>query len=417
MKALQMTYSIPRYIAAKAIGGLHRGVYTSPLALLRYGETEKPALPGEDWARVQVRYGGICGSDLHTILLQSSPALAPFVSFPFTLGHEFVGQVSECGPAVRGFGVGDRVVVDPLLPCATRGIANPCRPCRDGQYSLCENFANGSLPAGLSIGHCRATGGGWGESLVAHHSQLIHVPDQVSDESAVLVEPLAVAIHAVKHRLPKDSERVIIIGTGTIGLCILAALRALGCRAHVVALYRHPYQAALARRFGADEVVQARGQEHYRTIAEAVGGRLHYPMLSKPVLVGGADVVYECVGHGDSVDDSIRLARAGGTVILVGLVSMPRDVDWTPIWLNELTLWGSFWASTERVDDGSQRTFQIALDLLAQGKLDLSALVTHRFPLDQYRAALTAVQAKGRHGIVKAVFDFTVSGPQAAQRG
>ncbi len=405
MKALEMTYSIPRYVVSKAVGRLVPQVYTSPLGLLRLRDVPPPALPGASWCRLDVRYGGICGSDMHAVHLESSMAMMPLVSFPFVPGHEITGTVTELGSAVRDLKVGERVVVDPVLSCLPRGVTPACRSCQQGRSSLCESFTRGLLPPGISIGSCRATGGGWGESLVAHESQLLPLPDAVSDEQAVLLEPLAVALHAILRRLPADHESIIVAGAGSIGLCVIAALRGLGVKARIIALYRHGFQGDLARSLGADDVIQVRGQEHYRAVARTVGGQLHYPPMGKPVLVGGADIVYECVGTDSSVDDALRLTRSGGDVILVGLVGTPSKVDWTPIWLNEINLAGAFWASTETLAGRRQRTFQLAIDLVAQGKVNLSSLLTHRFRLQDYRKALAAVQAKGQSGVVKAVFD------------
>ncbi len=406
MKSLQMTYSIPRYVLSKAMGRLYAGIFTSPLAMLQYADVPEPPLPAADWARVKVRYGGICGSDLHAVYLETSPSLSPFVSFPFTVGHEIIGTVAELGQRVSGFKVGDRVAVDPILGCVPRHVAQPCRFCQQGRYSLCENFTRGDLPAGIEAGNCRAVGGGWGESVLAHCSQLFSIPPHVSDEGAALVEPLTVGLHAVKRRFPLDEERVIIVGMGTAGLCVLAALRALGSRSHVIALYRYDFQGELARRLGADKVIRVRGSEHYQAVADAIGATLHQPILGKPVLVGGAEVVYECVGTGGSIDDALRFARGGGSVVLVGLASVPTGVDWTPIWMKELTIAGTMCQSTETHDGRPVRTFQLALDLMAAGKVDLASLLTHRFRLEDYRNAISTVRGKGRHKVVKAVFDF-----------
>ena len=132
MKAIQLVVSIPRYVLTKAIGAVYRPVFWSPLAMLRYREVPEPALPGPQWVKVKTRYGGICGSDVHSLSLGSSPALSVFISSPFTLGHEHVGTIAEVGGQVKGFAAGDRVVADPLLPCATRGIEPPFRQVFEG---------------------------------------------------------------------------------------------------------------------------------------------------------------------------------------------------------------------------------------------------------------------------------------------
>jgi threonine dehydrogenase-like Zn-dependent dehydrogenase len=406
MKAIQLIVSIPRYVLTRAIGALYPPVFWSPLAMLRYREVPEPALPGPRWVKIKTRYGGICGSDLHTVLLKDSPALSAFVSSPFTLGHENVGTIAQVGDRVEGFAPGDRVVVDPLLPCATRGIEPLCEFCQQDEFSLCRNFAEGDLAPGLSIGSCRDAGGSWSPCFVAHQSQLFPVPESVSDENAVLVEPFAGALHWVMRNFPDDGGTVLILGSGVVGLCTVAALRALGSGARVIGVAKYPFQGDMARRFGVDEVIYLREGDYFQAVAEATGGRLYEPALGKRVLVGGADLVYECVGSECSVDDALRFTRGGGTVVLVGLAAIPKRVDWTPIWLNELTIKGSVWGGTETFQGRKVRTFQLALEWMAEGKLDLSPMLTHRFRLDDYRRALAVAASKSRHQVVKAVFAF-----------
>lgn len=406
MKAVQLIESIPRYLLTKAVGAVYPPVFSSPPAMLQYREVPEPALPGPQWVKIKTRYGGICGSDMNTIFLKDSPALSAFTSFPFTLGHENVGIIAEVGHQVKGFAPGDRVVAEPLLPCVTRGIEEPCEFCQRGEFSLCQNFAEGDLSPGLGIGACRDTGGSWGPCFVAHQSQLFSVPENVSDENALMVEPFSVALHAVMRNFPDDDDTVLVIGAGVIGLCTVAALRTLGSGARVIIVAKYPFQGEMARRFGADEVIYLREGDYFQAVAEATGGKLYKPVLGKRVLVGGADIVYECVGSASSIDDSLRLTRSGGIVVLVGLAAIPKRVDWTPIWLNELTVKGSFWCSMETVQGQRVRTFQLALEWMAEGKPDLAPMVTHRFRLDDYKRALAITADKGQHRVVKSVFVF-----------
>lgn len=406
MKALQLVNTIPRYALTKVLGAVYRPAYWGPLSLLRYQETPQPALPGPDWVKVKTRYGGICGSDLHTICLESSLALSVFTSFPFVLGHENVGTIAEVGAAVKGLSVGDRVVVEPVLSCVPRGIAEPCPYCQRGETSLCQNFTAGNVAPGFGIGNCRDTGGSWGPYFVAHQSQVFPLPATVSDENGVMLEPFCSAAHAVLQNFPDDSDTVLVLGAGVIGLCVVATLRAAGSRANVIVVARYPFQAEMARQFGADEVIDPHQGNVLESVAKVTGGRLLQPILGEKVLVGGANLVYECVGSSHSINDSLRLAGSGGRVVLVGLAAVPKGVDWTPIWLKELTVKGSFWCSTETFQGRHVPTMQLALEWLAAGKLDLSRLVTHRFRLDDYRQALAVTTHKGRYGVIKTVFVF-----------
>ncbi len=406
MKAVQLVISIPRYLLTKSVGVVYPPIFWGPLAMLRYREVPEPALPGPQWVKIKTRYGGICGSDMHTVFSKDSPALSVFVSSPFTLGHENLGTIAEIGDQVEGFAPGDRVVADPLLPCATRGIEELCEFCQQDKFSLCQNFAEGDLAPGLSIGWCRDTGGSWGPYFFAHQSQLFCVPESVSDENALMVEPFSVTLHSVMRNFPDDDDTVLILGSGVVGLCTVAALRTLGSSARLIVVAKYPFQGEMARRFGADEVIYLREGDYFQAVAEATGGKLHKPVLGKRLLVGGADVVYECVGSESSIDDSLRFTRSGGTMVLVGLAAIPKRVDWTPIWLNELTIKGSVWSGMETFQGRRIRTFQLGLEWMAADKLDLAPMVTHRFRLDDYRRALAVTADKGRHRVVKSVFVF-----------
>jgi L-iditol 2-dehydrogenase len=413
MKALQFNVSVPRYVAGKVLGSLYTPLYWSGLSCLRYGDVAEPALPGADWVRIKTRYGGICGSDWGLIHLHDSLYLSPFGSQQFILGHENLGTIVEVGPQVEGWSVGERVIAELMLPCATRGFSEPCPSCERGEYNLCERFADGALAPGTILGSCADTGGSWGPVYVAHQSQLVRVPENVSDENAILLDALSSALHAILCNPPEDDQAnrrppaVLVLGAGTIGLCAVASLRALGSQARILVLAKHRFQAELARHFGADEILfLSRNRDYYHVLAERTGGKLYQPILGKPALIGGADVVYECVGSDDSVDDALHLTTAGGKVVLIGLAAVPKGVDWTPVWFRELTLKGTYGVAVESYQGRRMRTYEVGLELMAQGKLDLSPLLTHKFRLAEYRRAFHTLRAKGPNGVSKAVFTF-----------
>lgn len=405
MKALTFHPTIPRFVATKFLGTLRREALWGRFAPLQLRDIPDPRLPADDWVRVAVRLGGICGSDLHTIQLDASPALSALTSFPFVLGHENVGTIAEVGGGVRDLRPGQRVTVEPTLPCLARGLADPCPPCAAGDYNLCLRVAEGHLAPGLMIGACRDTGGSWASNFVAHRSQVFPVPEGVSDENALLAEPLAVAAHAIVTYRPADTETVLVVGGGVIGQCAIAALRASGSRARIIALVKYAYQGEGARRSGADEVVRLqRGDGHYPAIADIVRGRLRRPMMGKRLLLGGADLTLECVGSARSIDDSLRLTRPGGRVVILGLASWARSVDWTPVWLKELQVTGSYIYRWESWQGRRVRTMDIALEWLARGQADLGHLVTHRFPLEEFRQALRTAMGRAATRAFKVVF-------------
>src|SRR3989442_13645835 len=330
MKALVFNPTIPRFLATKALGQVNRRAVWGPWAPLQLREVPDPPLPGADWGRIGVRLGGICGSDLHTISLDTSPALSALTSFPFVLGHENVGTVLEAGSDVHGLYVGQRVTVEPTLPCAARGVP-PCENCSAGRYNLCLRTSDGHLSPGLMVGACRDTGGSWGETFVSHRSQVLPVPDDVPDEQALLAEPMACALHPLLGAPPADGSSVLVIGGGVIGQCAIAAVRAVGSSARVVALVKHPFQGEMARQLGATDVVQlSRGDGYYDAVADLVGGVLRRPMIGRRVLVGGADLTIECVGSSRSLDDALRLTKPGGQVMLLGLAAVGAG-GWAPV--------------------------------------------------------------------------------------
>ena len=170
---------------------------------------------------------GICGSDLSTLDGRSSRYFEDIVSFPFVPGHEVVGLLTDDGVAAdgRALPAGTRVVLQPVLGCAARGIDPPCTACAAGHVGNCEQVAFGHIRPGLQTGYCADTGGGWSTSgLVAHESQLFPVPEGLSDADAVTVEPVACAVHAVLGAGIRDDDVVAVLGAGTLGLTVVAAL-------------------------------------------------------------------------------------------------------------------------------------------------------------------------------------------------
>jgi len=407
MKALQFTVSIPSYLFGLVLGPLHRPAYYSRFSCVRLRDVPDPELLGPDWVKVKTRYGGICGSDLNLIRLHGSPALTPFMSQTFTIGHEQVGTIAEMGEGVEGFEVGQRVVVDPVLPCSVRGIDPPCPACQAGEWSRCENFAEGDISPGIILGLCADTGGSWSPYYLAHKFQLFALPDEVSDENGLLIEPFTIALHSVMRCFPEDDDIVLIIGAGVIGLCTVAALRCLGSRVHIIVLAKYPFQGQFAEQYGADRVITLRENDYYQALAEATGGRLYKPILGERAMIGGADVVYECVGSDGTLDDALRFVKAGGRLALIGTTGQTRKVDWTPLWFQELSVRGINIACALEEHEGERlRTFEWAIRWMAERRLDLSPLLTHCFPVSDYKRALAMAMNKGRNQAVKVAFEF-----------
>jgi len=405
MKAVVFNPTPPRYVVTKLYGAVSRHAFWGRLSPLQLQEIPKPKLPGDDWVRVAVRLGGICGTDLRFIHLDTSLSLTALSSFPMVLGHENVGTVVEVGPAADGIREGERVTVEPVLPCAVRGLSPPCESCARGDYHLCLRYTDGHLSAGTMVGACRDTSGSWSESFVAHRSQIIPLPEEISDENALMIEPAASVVHALMRHRPPNRGTVLVIGGGVIGQAAIAGLKAMRLGARIIALVKYPFQGEMAKRLGADAVVPlSRGDTHFEAVAELTGARLLKPMLGKRLVVGGSDYTVECVGSSRSIDDALRLTKPGGTIALVGLASVEDGVDWTPIWLKELRVVGSVYYGVEDWEGKKARTMEIVLEWIRSGRMDLGRLITHRFPLDAYRQALQAAMGKAESHAFKVVF-------------
>jgi threonine dehydrogenase-like Zn-dependent dehydrogenase len=375
MKALVFSRKPAKFAAAMLAGRLSpgAGAKVGPLSLR---DIDPPELPGPGWVRVRPRLAGICGSDLATIDGTSSRWFEPIVSFPFTPGHEVVGDLDD----------DRRVVVVPVLSCVARGIRPPCGPCADGRINHCERLGHGDLEPGLQCGFCESTGGGWSTQMVAHESQLVAVPDGLGDEGAVLVEPAACAVHAAAQ---VSAPRVAVIGTGAIGLLTVAALRRALPDTELIATAKHPHQRALAAELGASTVV---APEELDRLVRARSGSMRY---DSGQLSGGIEAVVDCVGSPESIAQGLRITAPGGTIHAVGMPGV-TTVDLTPLWQREVSLRGAY--AYQRPD------FDAALAMVAE--LDLGRLVSATYPLKRYEDAIDHAASAGRRGAVKIAFDL-----------
>ncbi|MHB8450108.1 MAG: zinc-dependent alcohol dehydrogenase, partial [Mycobacteriales bacterium] len=311
--ALEVFRSLPRYAAAQVVAGRYPGLVAGPIAPLRLVHRAEPALPGPGWVRVRPRLAGICGSDLATLSGSSARYFSALVSFPFVPGHEVVGELlGDCADLPAG----TRVVLDPLLSCAPRGLP-PCPSCAAGDRHQCERVTVGHLAPGLQTGYCADTGGGWSDSFVAHRSQLHPVPDPLSDARAVLVEPLACALHVAARAAVPEGARVLVVGAGAVGLLTVLALRAATGAGPILAVAKHPAQAELARRLGATEVLSP--TDVMGGVRRATRALRLAPERAPDFLLGGVDVAIDAAGSRAALDTALRTVRSGGRVVLAAM--------------------------------------------------------------------------------------------------
>lgn len=373
----------------------------SPLQLK---EIPRPELPADDWVRVRVDLGGICASDLKLLKVTGmSPILSAWADArqPAVLGHEIVGTVIDAG---RGSGLseGDRVVAEPLLSCRDKGFADPCAACRAGEDHRCARRADpGRIGcAGDGFGFNARFGGGWAEELSAPGWRCVRVPPQMTDEDAVLAEPVAIAMHAVGRHSPEAGQRALVIGPGTIGLSTVMALRALAPRADVTVAGLGGFADELAGTLGAAHLIHGTRTDLLEDARRVTGGVLRKPMIGRPVLdQGGFDVVYDCVGSEQTIDDALRMLRPGGRLVLVA-TSGRQKVDWSLVWFRELSIAGTVFYAAEA--DG-RRAMAQAVEVLDDVRPG-ARMVTHRFALHDHTPALvTAAKGPGAQA-VKVVF-------------
>ncbi|MDA8346441.1 MAG: zinc-binding dehydrogenase [Thermaerobacter sp.] len=397
-KAVVYRVSIPRYLLGQALGSRLPWVFWGAPGPLSLRDLPEPQAPGPGFATLRPRLSGICGSDVAIVRGKTSPAQSPFHSFPAVLGHEVLADVVD--PADHPLR-GRRVVVDPVVSCFVRG-EEPCSACAAGQTQRCERRSSKSgIGPGTLIGYHARLPGGFSRRMLAHETQLYPVPDAVSDELAVLTEPYSIALHAVLRRPPKPGEKVLVLGSGAIGLLTLLALRLHGEGAEVHAVARHPHQRRFALTLGASRAYGHQGATV--AVQAAVGAELLRPLLGQPVFSVGFDLVYDCVGSAQSLADALRVTRPGGTLVLVGTAGS-LTVDWSFVWASELQLLGTFGYGREA---GGEHTFALALrDLATPEAAPAAGLITHRYRLEEYRQAMRAHLSAGAERPLKAVFDL-----------
>lgn len=392
-----------RVILTNLLGRFWRGAYFSSFAPLRVQNVPRQSLPGAGWVRVRNRLAGICGSDLHLIYadgdLRVAPAALPAHAQTY-LGHEVVGEVIEIGDEVQQLQVGDRVVLQHDINCLSAGVQPLCRSCASGSYGLCER---GTLPDPHPIG------GGWSEEMLLHEQQLFRVPSEMTDSQAVLLEPSAVAVHAVLRHVPQAGDRVLIIGAGTIGLLTLQIVRILAPHAEISVLARYPFQVEKATRMGAAHIIYS--QDSYSGVQQATQAQLYTGLLGNQMLLGGYDVIYDTIGSQSTIHNALRWARAKATVVLVGLSLHIMRIDLTPVWYQEINLIGTLGQGIETWPLGTQEqrsTFSITADMMLHGLLRPEQLITHHFALNNYRQALMTAMDKREQRAIKVVFDYSL---------
>lgn len=408
-RALEFRVSVPQYLLTRAATSLSATAPAGALGGLSAVERPRLSLPGEDWVLLEPIATGICGTDLATLAFRGPTALEPFASFPAVLGHEILARVSALGARATGLALGDRVVVDPLIGCQTRGFSADalCSSCAAGIPAACRRAGESgplqiggeALARGNFIGFHAQLPGGWSTETMAPAPQLYRVPESVSDRAAVLTEPLAVATHAVVGMWPALGDSVLVIGSGPIALATIWALSTLGYAGRIYAQVKREQEQKLAERLGAHRALGPGAP--VREALLALGGRAFKPLIGPEVFAGGFDAVFDCVGSSRSLDQAVRMTRAGGSVAMLGCCTQIHDVDLTFLWARQLTVRGFVAYGPERWQGRTLHTFELVLELLARSTLPVTEVVTHEFALKDYQQALKALYARAESGALK----------------
>ena len=389
---------------------LARNLAVTPVALRDIPDA-RPLRP--DWLVTRPRLTGICGSDSKQILLDfegdSDSAMSGLCSFPQVMGHEVVAEVTELGPEAEGFDVGQRVVLNPWLSCAPRGIVPPCPACEAGDYSLCWSFASGDISTGLHTGVSSDATGGYAELMPAHSSMLFGVPDSIDDEHAILADPFAVSLHSITRHPPPPGGKALVWGAGALGSCAVAILRALYPDVDVAVVARFDAQADFAARLGAHKIIRLGTQtELLEELAEWSGGVLRPTMEGLGGLPmchpGGIDVAYDTVAKPETFEIEVRVLKARGTLVKSG-VHAPGRWEWSPLYFKEISWVGSNAFGIEEVEGVRQHGIRHYLDLVQDGRIDLTGMLTHTFGLSQWQDAFYTIADQEHTGAIKVAID------------
>lgn len=326
---------------------------------LGYEDISKPLLKNNE-VLVRVKAAGICGSDIPRIYKTGA------YSHPLIPGHEFAGEVAELGGGTDTAWLGKRVGIFPLIPC------KKCGPCQNKQYEMCRSYTY--------LGSRRD--GGFAEYVAVPAANLIEIPENVSFEEAAMLEPMAVAVHAMRRINPKPSDRVVVCGLGTIGLLLAMFLKEAGVN-NIFAIGNKEFQKLkfLEMGFSEEFFCDSRNQDIDKWIAERTDG-------------GGTDVFFECVGKNETIINSVNNTAPGGKIMLVGNPYSDMALDKAVYWKvlrNQLTIMGTWNSSfTHEKDDD----WHYVLDKLKDKRITPAQLISHCFPFAELEEGLQIMRDK-----------------------
>jgi threonine dehydrogenase-like Zn-dependent dehydrogenase len=378
-----------------------------------------PAVELPNQVRINAIMAGICGSDLHQVNVNVSIFGSIFVSSEkgklMPMGHEVLGVVDAVGNDVQSLKAGDRVVYNPVVHCDLFGF-EPCSACRANNWESClthVGIGDGSETEARLGGRDHfqhQVHGGYCSQMVRFGPQFMKVPDAIPDAVAVLAEPFSVAIHAVFRNPPKENETVVVVGCGIIGLLVIAAVRATGIPCKVIAVARYGFQADAAKNLGADGAISDRDRgEYYASIEKETGATFVKPIFGQRAAYGGAgpNLIFDCIASEASLNDDLHIVACNGRIVLVGIeVGVTKKIDWAIPIYKEVSVIGTIMNGLDTWQGETWDDFALALRFLGYTPAKFEGLVTHTFPISQYKEALEHAAHKGKYSAIKVAFQY-----------
>lgn len=326
---------------------MKQAVLTSP-ETITFSEIEKPTIKPNE-ILMKVKNIGICGSDIHAYYGKH-----PFVSFPIRLGHEMSGEVIEVGSEVKGIEVGELVTAMPQTFC------HECEPCKSGRYNICDT---------LEVIGCQTPGAAC-EYFNVDAALIKKIPEGMSAEIAATIEPAAVGVHAVRRAGSIKRMNVVVMGAGTIGNVTAQAAMAEGAKSVLITDFSD-YRLELAKNCGIPHVANTGKVTMQDAIKEAFGGE-------------GADIFFECVGIGATVNQAIECSKKGHDIVVVGVYGTNPQINMAWVQDREFRLIGSLMYV--------EKDFQDTIDYMAAGKINMKPLVSKVFRFDEYQDAFKYIE-------------------------
>jgi L-iditol 2-dehydrogenase len=302
---------------------------------------------------IRIKSIGVCGSDIHVY-----HGRHPFVTYPLVQGHEASGEVAECGTQVYRFAPGDKVTFMPQVVCGQ------CYPCRHGRYHICDALKVMGFQ----------TNGAAQEYFLVPEPMVVPLPPTLSFETGAMIEPVAVAVHALQRAgEPMAGKKILVLGAGTIGNLVGQVAKGLGAAA-VMIVELSDFRLQKAKDCGLDFTLNPKKQDLNVAISANFGP-------------DRADLILECVGVDDTITQAIACARKGTTIVVVGVFGQKAPIDLALVQDRELSLLGTLMYQ--------KKDYEKAIELAHAGRLYLDSLVTDRFPLPAYDDAYRHIEKAG----------------------